>query len=230
MSAALCSHCFLPIRSVGQLRQIDGEEHRFCCYGCCLAYQVAHDQSEESDAVRLLIRFGVGAFLAMNIMLFSLLLYTGAIDPADHRLLGIIHLLLWGMATPALVILGGPFVAETWRELRCGRLAPSALIVLGAGSAYIYSSISILIGAEHVYFDTLAMVLVLFTLGRYVEAVGRARAVRSLAPMLAAERQSVAVLENGAERLCPACDVTPGTVVLIRPGERIGVDGSVIEG
>ena len=55
-------------------------------------------------------------------------------------------------------------------------------------------------------------------------------AVRSLAPMLAAEKQSVTVFENGAERLCPASDVVPGTVVLIRPGERIGVDGSVIEG
>ena len=69
-----CSHCLLPLGSQPTLRTVNGEEHAFCCYGCCLAFQVRHDSNEEPEAAWLLVRLGVGGFLAMNIMLFSLLL------------------------------------------------------------------------------------------------------------------------------------------------------------
>ena len=86
MSTALCSHCQLPLRGRGLTREVTGEAHQFCCYGCCLAYQVSHGEHEEPEAAWLLIRLGVGAFLAMNIMLFSLLLYSGSFGPTDHRI------------------------------------------------------------------------------------------------------------------------------------------------
>jgi Cu2+-exporting ATPase len=229
-AADLCSHCLLPVRGASHEREVEGEAHRFCCYGCCLAFQVAHGQSEESEAVWLLIRFGVGMFLSMNIMMFSLLLYAGSIDASEPGLLLAVQLLLWALATPTLVILGGPFFVEAWQEARRGRLAASALIALGTGSAYAYSTLGVLAGSEQLYFDTLAMVLVLFTLGRWIEAAARARAVRSLAPILAAERHVVTVLVGDDERTCPAGAIEPGMLVLIRPGERIGVDGVVVEG
>ena len=96
--------------------------------------------------------------------------------------------------------------------------------------AYAYSALAVVIGGAEVYFDTATMLLVLFTLGRYLEASGRARAMRDLAPMLAAEREGVTVVEGGAEMRLPARDVTAGTLVLVRPGERIAVDGVVVEG
>ena len=75
-------------------RTVNGEECAFCCYGCCIAFQVKHGQSEEWEAARLLIRLGVGAFLTMNIMLISLLLYAGTFSGADAWLVPWIHLLL----------------------------------------------------------------------------------------------------------------------------------------
>ena len=57
-------------------RTVNGENCAFCCYGCCIAFQVKNGKSEEWEAAWLLIRLGVGGFLSMNIMLFSLLLYT----------------------------------------------------------------------------------------------------------------------------------------------------------
>ena len=81
---------------------MQGDDHRFCCYGCCLAFQVARGEGEESEAAWLLIRLGIGAFLAMNVMLFSLLLYSGTFEQADAEVRQVVHLVLWALATPAL--------------------------------------------------------------------------------------------------------------------------------
>src|SRR5258707_13168958 len=108
-----------------------------------------------------------------------------------------VHLLLWIFATPALVILGGRFLRETWLDGVQGRLRSSALIVVGVGAAYIYSAFAVIARGTHVYFDTATMVLMLFTVGRYLEAAGRARAARDLEPLLAAESACATVVNGG---------------------------------
>jgi P-type Cu2+ transporter len=226
----LCSHCFLPLGPRPMSRSVNGESCAFCCYGCCIAFQVKNGQSEEWDAAWLLIRLGVGAFLSMNIMLFSILLYTGAFTGADAHMLPWVELLLWILATPAVVVLGGPFLAETWSNGIRGRLTSSALIVLGAGAAYVYSAYAVIEQSARVYFDTATMVLMLFTLGRYLEAAGRARAARDLEPLLAAESQYATIVDGGTETRRPVREIGTGMLVRVLPGERIPVDGVIIEG
>ena len=82
---ALCNHCLLPIGARAMRRTVNGESRAFCCYGCCIAYQVNTGNSKEWEAAWRLIRLGVGAFLSMNIMLFSILLYAGAVGVAALR-------------------------------------------------------------------------------------------------------------------------------------------------
>ena len=90
------SHDAVPRRSVPPLpvagrpagfhaRTVNGEGCQFCCYGCCIAYQVKSGSGEASEAAWFLVRLGVGSFLSMNIMLFSLLVYSGAFTGADRR-------------------------------------------------------------------------------------------------------------------------------------------------
>jgi len=226
----LCSHCLLPVGVRAMQRTVNGESHAFCCYGCCIAFQVKNGKSEEWEAAWLLIRLGTGGFLSMNIMLFSLLLYAGAFTGVDARLLPWIHLLLWVFATPALIILGGPFLAETWRDAVDGRVTSSALIVLSVGAAYLYSAFAVVERGPHVYFDTATMVLMLFTVGRYLEAAGRAQAARNLEPLLAAESECATVVEGSAETRRPVREADVGALVRVRPGERIPLDGEVVEG
>jgi P-type Cu2+ transporter len=227
---SLCRHCLLPAGRRALQQSVNGESCVFCCYGCSIAFQVKNGKTEEWEAAWLLIRLGVGGFLSMNIMLFSLLIYGGVFTGADARVLPFIDILLLVLATPAVVILGGPFLRETLLEGTCGRLTSSALIVLGVGAAYIYSTLAAIEGSAQVYFDTATMVLMLFTLGRYLEAAGRARAARDLEPLLVAERENVVVVENGTEIGRPVCEVVAGTLVRVRPGERIAVDGVIVEG
>jgi Cu2+-exporting ATPase len=229
-AGALCDHCLLPIGPRPMRRLVGGESRAFCCYGCCIGYQVKSGNSEEWEAAWLLIRLGVGAFLSMNIMLFSLLFYAGAFSGSDARLVPWIEILLWVLATPALLVLGGPFWRETWRNGVHGRLTSSSLIILGVLAAYLYSALAVLGHAAHVYFDTAAMVLMLFTLGRFLEAAGRARAARDLTPLLAAECECASVVEDGGERRRPVRELAAGTRVRVRPGERIPVDGTVLDG
>jgi Cu2+-exporting ATPase len=225
-----CSHCLLPLGRFAQQREVNGEAHQFCCYGCCLAYQVHHGETDEPEAAVLLIRLGVGGFLAMNIMLFSLLLYSGTFGPADALMVKLVHWLLWILATPLVVVLGGPFMQGAWQAARQRRVSTDTLVSVAVLAAYGYSAFQVLSGAGVVYFDTATMVLILFILGRYLEARARVRAARSLAPMLAAERAQVRVFADGAETLQPVSAVRTGMVVRILPGERIPVDGVVVEG
>ena len=226
----LCSHCSLPAGLRAMRRTVNGESCAFCCYGCCIAFQVKNGKSEEWEAAWLLIRLGVGGFLSMNIMLFSILLYTDTFTGADARMIPWIHLLLWIFATPAVIILGGPFLHETWLNGLEGRLTSSTLIVIGVGAAYVYSAFAVIERGPHVYFDTATMVLMLFTLGRLLEAAGRARAARDLEPLLAAERETVVVVQDGMEIRRTVREVEAGMVVRVRPSERIPVDGVVTEG
>ncbi|XSC45654.1 hypothetical protein ACF1BQ_006125 [Bradyrhizobium sp. RDT10] len=227
---ALCSHCLLPIGRRAMRRTVNGEACAFCCYGCCIAYQVKHGKTEEWEAAWLLIRLGVGGFLSMNIMLFSLLLYSDAFSGADAAMLPWIHLLLWLFATPAVIILGGPFLREMWLHGMEGRLTSSALIVLGVGAAYLYSAFATIEGSPQVYFDTATMVLMLFTAGYYLDAAGRARAARDLQPLLAAESEWATVVIGDGEYRRPVREVDAGVLVRVRPGERIPVDGVIMEG
>ncbi|MCW8956038.1 MAG: cation-translocating P-type ATPase [Gammaproteobacteria bacterium] len=214
----------------GLKREVDGKKHSFCCYGCCLAFQIRHGETEEAESTWLLLRLGVGGFLAMNIMLFSLLLYSDTFGADDSTMAYAIHILLWLLTTPLLIILGLPFLQNTWSALKQGRLISDSLVSLGVLSAYTYSSLSVIRHDPGIYFDTVTMILLLFTLGRYIEALGRVRAMRSLAPLLAAKQIKATVITGSTELRQAAYTVPQDAVVRVRPGERIPVDGSVIEG
>ncbi len=229
-ASPFCDHCGLPLGRLDYRRDDEDQPVQFCCYGCYIGWQAARGGGDDVAAVGFLIRLGVGAFLAMNIMLFSLLLYTGALDGIDLWLKPYVHGLLWILATPVLIILGGPFFREAITGLIDGRLVSSVLVVIGTSAAYAYSAIITSQGGDRVYFDAVALILVLFTLGRYLEAEGRARAARSLRPFLNAEQLKVRCLIDDRELVLPLAEVTPGMRVRIEPGERTPVDGKVIEG
>ena len=227
---SLCRHCLLPVGRRALEQTVNGETCAFCCYGCSIAFQVKNGKTEEWEAAWLLIRLGVGGFLSMNIMLFSLLIYGGVFTGADARLLPFIDILLLVLATPAVVILGGPFLRETLVE---GALRPSDSF--GADRTGCRRSVH------------------LFNLGRHrreraglfrychhgADAVhawplsGGGRTgpggARSRAAVGGRTRKRRRSGEWDGDRR-PVREVVAGTLVRVRPGERIAVDGVIIEG
>lgn len=214
-----CQHCRLPIRS--------GFSNGFCCYGCRLAFRIVGEQGEGGEAAFLLARLAIGALLSMNIMTFSLLLYTKAIPP---EVIPSFHLLLFLLSTPLMLLLGAPFFRGFYQESKTFSFGMDSLIALGAGAAYLYSTFAWLAGGEGVYFDTGTMILVLVTLGRFLEATARARAADGIRHLLSMAPLTATVLAGETAVRKPAEAVERGEIFLVRPGEQIPVDGEVIEG
>ena len=182
---------------------------------------------ETSD---LLLRFGTAAFLSMQVMLFTAGLYAGYFQGIEARYANLFRGLCFLLSTPVIFYSGAPFFRGALRGARHGAFGMDALVFLGAFSAYGYSTASLFLGGE-VYFDTATMILTLILLGRYIEAGAKARAAEGisrlvrLAPVTA--RKAV---PGGGTADVPVASLAAGDLVEVVPGERMPVDGTVIEG
>jgi len=188
------------------------------------------DEAERREGRELLIRFGTSAFLAMQLMIYSLALYAGYFQGMEPAMRRVLHGVAALVATPVLFYGGWPFWQGALRGLRSGQANMDSLIVLGAGAAYLLSLWQALRGSE-VYFDTAVMIITLILLGRLLEHGARGRAseaVRRLAAL--APEQARVVAEDGRESMQGLAAIMPGARLSIRPGERVPLDGRVLEG
>ena len=202
----------------------------FCCSGCSLVYQITGQLGEAGEASFWLAKLGLGCFFAMNVMTLSLLLYSGHLTEIDPEIVPKIAYISFALATPVMFILGWPFVKHALSEIAALSFGMDSLIALGAVSAYVASTYATFTGNPQIYFDTATMILVLVTLGRFLEASAKARASEALEHLLDLAPQEAVVVEAGQEHRVAIAALRVGDQVLIRPGERIPVDGKVIEG
>ena len=225
-----CAHCRLPLPTRSYRRDVAGQVMVFCCSGCSLVYQITGQLGEAGEASFWLAKLGLGCFFAMNVMTLSLLLYSGYLTEIDPEIVPKIAYLSFALATPVMFILGWPFVRHALSETAMLSFSMDSLIALGAVSAYAVSTYATFTGNPQIYFDTATMILVLVTLGRFLEASAKARASEALEHLLDLAPQVAVVVEAGHERQVAVSALRVGDQVLIRPGERIPVDGKVSEG
>ncbi|HEU5196069.1 MAG TPA: copper-translocating P-type ATPase, partial [Methylomirabilota bacterium] len=140
------------------------------------------------------------------------------------------------LATPVQFWVGAEFHAGFLRDLRHRSASMSTLVSLGTSAAYFFSLAVTLwphvfhaAGAMH-YYETAAVVITLVALGRWLEARARGRTSDAIRRLVSLAPRTARVLRDGAEQDVPTADVVAGDLVRIRPGERIPVDGVVVEG
>ena len=143
----------------------------------------------------------------------------------------------FALALPVMFYGGAPFFSGAWTAARHGRADMNTLVAVGTGVAFAYSVVALAIperiavhGMAPVYFETSAAIITLVLVGRLLEARARRRTSSSIRKLLALEPETVRVRRNGTESVVRLADVAIGDEVAVRPGERIPVDGSVIEG
>jgi Cu+-exporting ATPase len=133
---------------------------------------------------------------------------------------------------------GKRFFKGLWGALKHLTADMNTLVAVGTGSAYIYSLIAVLFPGSlglvgemsHVYFDTSATIITLILLGKLLEAMAKSRASDAITKLLGLQPRTARVIRGGVERDVPVGEVALGDVVVVRPGEKMPVDGLITKG
>ncbi|PIU30519.1 copper-translocating P-type ATPase [Candidatus Woesearchaeota archaeon CG07_land_8_20_14_0_80_44_23] len=141
--------------------------------------------------------------------------------------------LLLALATPVQFIIGARFYRGAFLALRHGMASMDTLIAVGTSAAYFYSMAAVLmpqkLGAE-VYFDTSVTIVTLILLGKWMESASKSRASDSIKKLIGLQPKNAIVLRKGAEAVIPIDEVVVGDIVIVKPGQKIPVDGIVLDG
>lgn len=150
-----------------------------------------------------------------------------------HRAWGGVELLL---ATPVQLWAGRRFYRQGWGELRHFAPGMNSLVMMGSSAAYLYSVAALLVptwfpaGTANLYFEAAAVIITLILLGKYLETRAKGRTSQAIRRLLDLQAKTARVMRDDGEVEVPIEAVVPGDVILVRPGERIPVDGAVEQG
>ena len=177
----------------------------------------------------LLYRMAFAAFGIMNLLWISIALYAGA---SEGEFRGLFHWIGFCLATPVLIYSGYPFYKGAWSGLKNFHLGMDLPIAIGATITYLYSVYITVTGSliGEVYFDTVVNFLFVILVGRYLEAISKRQAVAATQRLLDLQPRVATLLLADGEKVVPIRAVSPGDLVLVKPGERIPVDGKVLRG
>jgi len=195
-------------------------------------FEKASAENAEVEQTRFLLRcLGVAAFATMNVMMLSIPVWSGNVGDMLPEQRDFFHWLSALIALPAAAYAGQPFFRSAFRALKAGGVNMDVPISIGVILALGMSVIETVNHAEHAYFDAAIMLLTFLLVGRYLDQNMRRR-TRAVAANLAALKAETATkfVHGDDVSVVPVAAIAPGDVVLLRPGERSAVDGTVIEG
>lgn len=246
-----CVWCGLPLpKSWWAVQSTDAQSasdkthdsDNYCCFGCRFAAEVTADRGEAGQVRWTLTRLGIAIFFAMNVSMFTMALWSHdvyQVDPSDTLAATLTDLFVWltfFCALPVLFLLGVPIAVSAYGALRSGRVTTDLLVFVGVVTAFGYSVVSVFTGSSHIYFEVASLVLVLITLGRWIEANGKLQtnevleSLERLLPetarrLVTAKDASAQPIESEVE--VPTKTLQPGDRIRILAGERIPADGVV---
>lgn len=177
----------------------------------------------------LLYRMAFAGFAMMNMLWISIALYSGADQGEFRQWFHWIGLLI---ATPTLLYSGYPFIRNSFIGIRRRYLTMDLPIAIGASSTYFYSCYVTFTASTsgHVYFDTVVNFLFVILVGRYLEAISKRQALSATQRLLELQPKLANLVDGDEVRIVPIRSVKVGDVLLVKPGEKVPVDGEIING
>ncbi|RLS55763.1 MAG: cation-transporting P-type ATPase [Planctomycetota bacterium] len=239
-----CDYCELPVPGA-QAGPV------YCCSGCRFAAAVTHEKGEVGESRWMLTGLGVSLFFSLNVVMLTMALWAYADQPETRFAAALADFLRWIallFTIPVLAWLGVPLARNAIDQLKRGQLSTDLLLMTGVIAAFGYSVVSTIRSLGHVYFEVSCVILVLVTLGRWLEATGRRQAsealhaLETLLPEMAhrvlyhgksvSESPLASSLSLGrrGEQEIPLEEVQVGDHLRVRATERIPVDGKVLHG
>ncbi len=188
--------------------------------------KMARDR-EIAEQKRLLV---VGLVFTIPLFLFSMARDFGLL-PGHLAHAPWAPWLMWLLATPVQFYVGGQYYVGAYKALRNRSANMDVLIAMGSSAAYFYS-IPVMLGwlPGHVYFETAAVIITLIRLGKFLEARAKGQTSEAIKKLLGLRAKRARLIRDGVEMEVPAEEVIVGDMVIVRPGEKIPVDGVIAEG
>ncbi|WP_420569667.1 heavy metal translocating P-type ATPase [Thalassovita sp.] len=198
-----------------------------------------HENRKEEEARQQRGRLILAAALALPVFILEM---GGHLVPSFHHWVHMTigqqasWLLQFVLTTAVLIGPGRQFYAKGFPALFRGAPDMNALVAVGTAAAYGFSVVALFApgllpaGAQAVYFESAAVIVVLILLGRYLEARAKGRTGQAIRKLLGLRVSTARVLRDGTAQDIPAEQILTGDTVLVRPGERLPVDGEVTEG
>jgi len=212
-----------PARFIDRLEELGYKAYPF---------ETVRAEAVETAQSKFLLRcLGVAAFATMNVMMLSVPVWSGSVGDMMPEQRDFFHWLSAIIALPAAAYAGQPFFISAFRALRVRTTNMDVPISIGVITALSMSVVETIHHAEHAYFDAAIMLLTFLLFGRYLDQNMRRR-TRAVAGNLAALKAETATRFVSDIEISdvPVAALLPGDVVLLRPGERCAVDGTVIDG
>lgn len=202
----------------------------------------ADADAEDAEAAARLAEFNHQKTRLMVGLVFSVPLFLLSMG-RDFSLLGMwahanwVNWLFFALATPVQFYVGWDYYTGAFKSLRNGSANMDVLVALGSSVAYIYS-VAILLAlsagsmslGHHLYFETSAMIITLVTLGKVMESQAKGQTSAAIKKLMGLQAKTARLLRDGQELDVPIDQVQAGDVVLVRPGEKIPVDGVLLDG
>ncbi len=179
------------------------------------------DEEKEKELKNLKLKVLVSSVL-------SIIIFFGSFPEFFGFSLGSMLLLL--LTTPVQFWAGKEFYLATWSGLKNRAASMDTLIAIGTTAAYGYSVASMFGLVSGMYFDTAAVIITLILLGRYLEAKAKSHTSDAIKKLLGLQAKTARIIRNGKEVDIPLEEVVSGDKIRVRPGEKIPVDGLIIEG
>ncbi len=180
-------------------------------------------------------RLLIGILFTVPLLIISMGRDLGLLGHWSHATW--VNWLLFALATPVQFYVGKDYYVGAYKSLRNGSANMDVLVALGSSAAYFYS-IAVLIAltlgstalGEHVYFETSATIITLIVLGKLLEARAKGRTSEAIKKLMDLRAKTARVIREGIEKDIPIEEVIVGDTLLVRPGEKIPVDGQVVNG
>ena len=177
----------------------------------------------------------VGALFAGPLFLLSMARDFALLDPWAHE--PWVNWLMFALATPVQVYVAADYYRGGWKSLRNRSANMDVLVAMGSSVAYVYSIVvsaapylGITGAGDHVYFETAALIVTLIKLGKLLEARAKGETSAAIRELMELAPSTATVVRDGVEEEIPVDKVVVGDRVLVRPGERVPVDGKVVDG
>jgi Cu+-exporting ATPase len=175
-------------------------------------------------------KFWIGLIFTLPLFLLSMSRDFGLIGEWAHA--SWVNWLMFLMALPVQFYVGWDFYLGSWKSLRNGAANMDVLVAMGSSVAFFYSVLVVLnpIWGEHVYFETAALIITLIKLGKLLEAKAKTKTSAAIEKLIGLQAKTAKVIRDGVEQDVAIEKLLVGDLIIVRPGEKIPVDGKVIEG